>query len=622
MWKSFCACCLALLLAASAWGQGAPPVQLDPERDELLLDGHLEWLEDASGRMSLAEVQAAKDWALLPGMPNAGFTRSAIWLRLTLVQSAQSRDGWRLSIDDTLLNEVQLHTQAANGRWEMQRAGHGVERAAWPMRSRIPAFRLQPPPGQQVLYLRLQSSHTLSHAVRLHTTNGYMWQNGLDALSYGAYFGVFAVVIMLQLALWAAGREAVSGWYLLFTSVLLSVTLLRSGYLQMALEWSGPFSMQLLVLIAVLAPMAVVRLSAVWLQLHEHLPRFNVIYQSATYVMGLLAAGLTLMNKPALGLQISQVINFLMLLISLGVAYCLWRRRLGEAGYYLVVFGAVDAGILIRMLRNLGLLPVNFFTDYAIYIGTMVHLVLMSLYSVRRYYKLRAALEAERRAREEQKEFVGMVSHEFRTPLAIINTSIQQLAANLDAPAERSLQRAHNIRSAVQRMNLLLDDYLSLDRMDSAQQAVQPRPCDFYEVIEDAASDWPVGRVRIGLQNLPSPFVCDPDLMRIVLRNLLANAVRHSPEATVIDLEARGGADGSLTIRVQDRGEGIPPDELPRMFQRYFRGRASQGKPGAGLGLHLVQRIVQGHGGTIEVQSEPGQGSTFTITLPPGKVAA
>jgi len=610
----------ALLLSASTLAQLVAPVQLDPARDEFPLAGHLEWLEDAGGRMSLAEVQAAPGWTVLPDMPNAGFTRSAIWVRLTVVQPTDGEQDRYLSIDDTLLNDAQLHVRLSTGVWEIQRSGHAVMRADWPLDSRIPTFRLQLSPGENAIYLRLQSKHTLSHQIRLHSINGYMRQSGLEALSFGAYFGIFAVVIVLQLAFWLVGREAVSGWYLLYTSVLLTVTLLRSGYPAMALEMAGDSSMQWLVLIAILAPMAVVRLSAVWLQLHQHLPRFNVLYQSSTYVMALLTAAVALTHDPALGLQISQAINLLMVLVSMGLALWLWRRRLGESGYYLLVFGTVDTGILVRLVRNLGVLPVNFYTEYAIFIGTVVHLLLMSLYSIRRYNKLRAALIGERRAREEQKDFVGMVSHEFRTPLAIINTSIQQLAANLDAPPGRTLQRAQNIRDAVQRMNLLLDDYLSLDRIDSAQQALRLRSCDFYEVIEDAASDWPLGRIQISLEKLPSRFVCDPDLMRIVLRNLLANAVRHSPGDTAIELAVQGQDKGELHIRVQDRGEGIPADELPRLFQRYFRGRASQGKPGAGLGLHLVQRIVQLHGGTIEVQSTVGQGTTFTIVLPPGQL--
>ncbi|MCZ8294002.1 MAG: sensor histidine kinase [Hylemonella sp.] len=622
MWKSCCTALGALLLSVSALAQASAPVQLDAARDEFPLAGHLEWLHDKSTRMTLADVQAAPGWAVLPGMPNAGFTSSAIWLRLTLDQPAGVENDWRLSIDDTQVDEAQLHIPQPQGQWQVQRAGRLVLRSEWPLDSRIPTFRLRLAPGQHTVYLRLQAQHTLSHSVRLHSLNGTIKQNSLEGLIFGGYFGILAAVIVLQLAFWLGGRDAVNGWYLLYSLVLLAVTLLRAGYpQQLLLDASTLVSTPTLLSISILAPLLVVRLSAVWLELHKHLPRVNWLYQFGAYTLAPLALWVALTQNQTLGLQIGQVLSLLSLLSSLVISLWLWRRRLGQAGYYLLVFSVLDLGITVRFIRNLGWLPVNFYTDYAIFIGIAVHMVLMSLYSIHRYHQLRLALEGERRAREEQKDFVSMVSHEFRTPLAIINTSIQQLAANLDAPAEKSQQRAQNIRNAIQRMNLLLDDYLSLDRLDSAQRAVQPQPCDFYEVIEDAASDWPVGRVRIRVHELPAPFVCDPDLMRIVLRNLLANAVRHSPEDTMIELEARGQAGGDLVIRVQDWGEGIPPEELPRLFQRYFRGRASQGKPGAGLGLHLVQRIVQLHGGAIDVQSTVDQGTTFVITLPPGQLS-
>jgi len=610
----------ALLLAASALAQTPGPVTLDPSLDEIPLAGHLEWLEDESGRMSLADVQAAPGWEALPGMPNAGFTRSAIWLRLTLAQPAGIESHWRLSVEDTQLDEAQLHMPLGGGNWQAERAGRMVPRVDWPLATRVPTFHLQLPPGQQTIYLRLQSQHTLANQLHLYSVNGYLRQSSLENLAYGFYFGIFCVALVLQLVFLLLGREIVSIWYLLYTLVLLITALLRSGYLQMALDPTHLLSVNWLTAFSIIAPTVVVRLSAVWLELHKHLPRLNGVYQSSAYVLSLLCVGLAMTNHHVIGLQLSHVLTLVWLLTSLGLGVWLWRQRLEEAGYYLVVFGAIELGVVTRFLRNLGWLPVNFYTDYAIFIGTAVHLMLMSLYFIRRYNKLQAQLAGERRAREEHKDFVSMVSHEFRTPLAIINTSIQQLAANLDAPAEKSQQRAQNIRNAIQRMDLLLDDYLSLDRLESAQRALQPRPCDFYEVIEDAASDWPVGRVRIRVHELPTRFVCDPDLMRIVLRNLLANAVRHSPDDTMVELEARGQADGGLVIRVQDWGVGIPPDELPRLFQRYFRGRTSQGKPGAGLGLHLVQRIVQLHGGAITVQSTEGRGATFVITLPAGQL--
>lgn len=223
---------------------------------------------------------------------------------------------------------------------------------------------------------------------------------------------------------------------------------------------------------------------------------------------------------------------------------------------------------------------------------------------------------SERRASEDQRDFVAMVSHEFRTPLAIINTSLQLLLTHIEEPNAKVLQRSENIRKATQRLIHLLDDCLSIDRLDSAHQTFSFQECDLYEVIESATNDWHPNRVRVRLHGLPSRFVCDPELMRIVLRNLLANADRHSPPGVPIEVDVREATEGGLTIRIQDRGEGITPDEVPRLFQRYFRGRTAQGKPGAGLGLYLVEKIVHGHGGTIHVQSTVGWGTTFTIHLP------
>jgi signal transduction histidine kinase len=118
------------------------------------------------------------------------------------------------------------------------------------------------------------------------------------------------------------------------------------------------------------------------------------------------------------------------------------------------------------------------------------------------------------------------------------------------------------------------------------------------------------------VRNLPGKFVCDPHLLQIVLSNLLANAHRHSPAEAIIELDAVGDEHGGLLVAVTDHGEGIAPDEIPRLFQKYFRGRSALGQPGAGLGLFMVQRIVGLHGGRILVKSMPGTGSSFEIRLP------
>lgn len=316
------------------------------------------------------------------------------------------------------------------------------------------------------------------------------------------------------------------------------------------------------------------------------------------------------------GIQLIQAVFALHTVVSWILSIYLWRKGSSQAGFYMLIFGMVEAGVLIRFARNVGWLPINFFTDYATLIAIALHLMAVSIYLITRFRNMKEALVIEQRARTEQREFVGMVSHEFKTPLAIISASVQQLVANLDAPQDKVQERARNIRQAVYRMERLLTDYLSVERLDTAHQPMRLVATDFFEVIEEAVADWPLERIRLQVDELPEPFVCDPDMMRIVLRNLLENADRHAPPQTRIDLTVRSAPDGSLRMSVTDLGEGVPPQELPKLFQKFFRGRASQGTPGAGLGLYLVARIVAAHHGQVTVDSLAGQGTCFSVHLP------
>lgn len=625
MWKllwPWCLLCrawglgLALGLAAAAAHAAAPgPLRLDEARGSVPLAGQMAWLADPGGQATLAEVRASGAWQRLPGKPDFGFTPSTIWLRLTVLQPAQAPAEWVLSVDGTQVDEVQLHG-AEGASAPPQRAGRLVAHARWPMDSRTPAFRLRLPPGEHQLYLRMRSEHTLSNDVSLRTADAFRVAERQQALLFGALFGVQGVALALLLLFGPALWQTLRAWYLLYTLALAFMAMVASGYLQSLLITEVPVPTLWLALNLCLAWWILTRMSAVWLDLDQLLPRFSRWYQRVVGAMALGAMALTVIEGGRIGVQVVQWAFVLTSSLAFGLSLYLWRRGSAQAGPYLLIFGLLEAGVTARFARNTGALPINFFTDHAVFIGMSIHLVAMSVYFIVRFRNMAQALHIEQQARTEQREFVGMVSHEFKTPLAIIHTSIQQLSANLDAPHEKNQQRADNIRNAVRRMDRLLDEYLSVERLDAAHQPLRREATDFFEVIEEAVSDWPLEQVRLQVDELPEPVVCDPDMMRIVLRNLLENAVRHSPAGRAVALTVRRAADNALRITVADQGEGIPAEELPRLFQKFFRGKAAQGSPGAGLGLYLVERIVRAHQGRITVDSVVGQGTRFTVELP------
>jgi len=216
----------------------------------------------------------------------------------------------------------------------------------------------------------------------------------------------------------------------------------------------------------------------------------------------------------------------------------------------------------------------------------------------------------------EQREFVAMVSHEFRTPLAIITTSAQQLGRNLAAPLEKSLARCANIRNAATRLLALVDEYLTDDRMREPRAELRMTRCDLPALLQDLASEYPPGRVQSTYETPIRALDCDAGMLRIALRNLLANADRHCEAGGRVSVLVSEEGD-MLRIAVSNPGSRIPPAEQERLFQKYYRGHNAMRHPGAGLGLYLVSSIAERLGGSVALASAGGdEPVSFCLDLP------
>lgn len=268
MWNLCRAILGALLLCVCQLAQAQTLITLDPSSTEQSLPGRMEWLEDKSASLTVDQVSKATVWHVLRAMPNMGYTHSAIWVRLRLEQPIGGVD-WILSVDDTQIDWIEFYLPQLEGGWALQRAGRSVDRHDWPRKSRTPALSIQLPSGQHDVYLRLRSQHAGTYPLRLQTTEGFVQQRGRDALLYGIYFGIFLTALMLQVFFWLATREALSFWYVIYSSMILTLTSLTTGYPQLMLDAYQPSS-QLMGVLITLAPLLVVRMTAVWLDLRSH----------------------------------------------------------------------------------------------------------------------------------------------------------------------------------------------------------------------------------------------------------------------------------------------------------------------------------------------------------------
>jgi len=304
MWKRFIFAILCAWMVSASWA--APAVELAPGLSEAPLSGHLEILEDPSGSLSLGEVQAATTWQPVAGMLNIGFTKSTIWVRLTVRQPSSTTARWILSVDNVQIDLVNFYAPDGQGGWTTQKAGRALAFSDWPMNARTPSFRLDVPPGEQVVYLSLRGYLTLSSAITLMTPEAFRISGNREALFYGSYFGVYAVVIVLQLFFWLMGhQEKVSGWYFVYTLILMAGTLLNSGYPQNYFNLTTILSSTLFGVYLCMAPSVIAKLTAVWLDLDKHAPLVSKLYQRAIYICSVITSAMVLANEHETGVKLS-----------------------------------------------------------------------------------------------------------------------------------------------------------------------------------------------------------------------------------------------------------------------------------------------------------------------------
>lgn len=229
--------------------------------------------------------------------------------------------------------------------------------------------------------------------------------------------------------------------------------------------------------------------------------------------------------------------------------------------------------------------------------------------------------EQNERLRESERlkaELVSIVSHELRTPLASILGFTELLVRReIDEPTRASYLQI--VLEQSRRLATLLNDFLDAQQAEEGQLQLAEDPIDLAEILREQA------RVFVGQSELheirlavdePLPVRGDSGRMAQVVANLLSNAIKYSPDGGVVEIEGDVDARG-VRVRILDHGLGIPVDEQPRIFTKFFRGgAAASGITGTGLGLALSREIVEAHGGGIGFTSTPGAGSTFWVELP------
>ncbi len=295
------------------------------------------------------------------------------------------------------------------------------------------------------------------------------------------------------------------------------------------------------------------------------------------------------------------------------------------------VFGFIILGFGVGWLADVGLLPNPVFSatyqvdlsGLASRLGLLLGLLALGIFLagwwVQRSLARRQA-ESQAEQASSRQRFFQRLDHEMKNPLTIIRLGLVNLQQGPDVTGEqaRSLER---ISQQVQRLQKLVVDLRLLSDLDSSQ--IERKPVSLRDLLDEAIAlagqaAQPPRQINLNIPQMPWPLADvrgDRDLLVLVFRNLLDNALKFSPPDSPV--EVRVSEDGRIaTVEIVDTGSGIPAEEQAHIFEELYRGENARGIPGSGLGLKLVERILGLHNGSIQVRSKPEMGSIFTVKLP------
>ncbi|MDR9468351.1 ATP-binding protein [Marinospirillum sp.] len=568
-----------------------------------------------------------------------GYTHTVYWLKTELPAAAfNGKDGW-LEVGPNFADDIRLYLRPENSQqdWTLLETGD-LQSGRGDLDYRNPVFVLPPPPveaNHYELIVRLQSASSMLFFANLWSPEAFMNASSRATAFWSFYFGLAGLSSLLALLL----------AILLRTRLLWSATALTSGYLLVAcvqgyISWLFPAthipwqhyatSFFSLTSFAVL-----IWMSSETLDLRHKLPW---VYRGLNIcsLLILLLTPLIFVDAYALAVSIKVVIFLGAVAAFFASIPYLWIRHsydLRELGLALVPAICI-IGSLFGVFSVFGWIA--FSNDvYVIWqyllIFNMLFVMLVGVYRIRKTHfeeiekqRLTQSLQVEREASFHQRQFLGMVGHEFRTPLAVISGTLENLVALEPETDHPRITRYQKIQRATDRLNQLTDNCLADARLSADNLYVDLQPVNFIELVFSATSLVHLSdthRLSILFQGKPLPASiphckvnADAALLRIAISNILDNAVKYSIGGT-ITLELDCQSTTEVCLQVSDQGAGVETElDSETIFERYRRGQVT--KQGAGLGLFVARQIVRAHQGELQLVSSSAQGSCFAITLP------
>lgn len=573
-----------------------------------------------------------------------GYSHSPYWLHFQLPAHFFANDERWIELFPNFIDDIRLFYRPMGSQqpWIERRTGDTWDGKRGDINYRYPVFVLPPPPDEADGYevvVRITSTSATLLQLRLWQPQQFLQHATRSSTFWAFYFGlaVFSSLLALILAILLKSRQ------------LWSVTAMSAGYglvacIQGYVAWLLPgfgvtLQHYLTSVLTLLSYAALLWMSTEVMQLKEKLLWAHrlLIGTAALIFFLLLSVPLNLYQEAIYIQTVIYLSTGTVFVIS--CLYIWWQERFQLPTLILGVSPLIIMlASLSGLMSALGWLPFQQWV-YAIWqYGLVVNMLLVigtTTFNIHKQHheaiskqKMAEELRLEREARAHQRQFMGIVAHEFRTPLAIITASLTNLRYIHSSNCQETL-RYEKIERATDRLVQLTDNCLADARLSAGELIVERQPRSLVELLISAASlislsgqhNW-----QLTLENQPvlaenshdaatiTTLEIDSALMRIAFSNVIDNAVKYSSSGTISIDVSRHKIHWIVSIR--DQGEGIAFERVPIIFERYRRAGPDESIQGVGLGLHVSRQIARAHGGELELAENTSSGCRFNFILP------
>lgn len=603
-----------------------------------LAELRIDVLRDPGGRLAVADLPelAARFTPLAGNVLNAGYTRDVFWLRISVRREPDAPREWRLEVRPAYLDDLRLYTPDIDTGYQEQHQGDRLPFSARSLPYRNPLFKLEfPDESPRQFYLRVASTSSLMIIPSVVTPETFRERAQFSLMGLFLFFGVLIAMIGVNLLYAVTLRTSFFAAYGLLLVLELTAFASVEGLLG---QWIFRDLPEIPDRLAGLAPFSAYGLGLVlfsdFVGIRRHLPRLDAVVVFVA-VFEFAVALATFGDYFGLLAPIGQLLLFPASLLILAAA--IMDARSGEPGTAYIAAGYFVHLVFLghAALSHVGAIASGVDTYLGMYIAVMAQLLLLQIGIVARAHQaertqialLDRARTAQERAtkeqqlRETQSQFLDMVAHEVRTPLAVVTAATNSLRL-LTEDSPDVAERIDRIGRSARRMSKLFELCLDLERIGSLDDTPNREPLSLFSLVAETAAEHelePGRRLKILDETRGREIQADPRLLKVALSNLIENAAKYSLPDDLVEVRihfvAEQEEDGPcIAVDVIDNGPGVPPGVRERIFEKHFRADEMSGVPGLGLGLYLARRIVESHGGQVRVLDGPG--GRFRICLP------